>query len=461
MNVGKHISTKIMKWVVLFGLVIVSAVFLLNKFFLVKCLQNTTTTTSDDYRISSKSTIFEHAAEVSTSDSICPVTVRPIAEVRANAQKLLRGAVDYVISFEADLSILGFASSWGQKFFHSGALKTDKRDRPLVPALYVFGDSLSDSGNNNFLQTHVGVDYKPYGIDFPFGTTGRYTNGKTFVDFIANLLGLPFAPPYLGLLTNGEVNITTGVNYASGGAGILPETGTALGENLSFNKQIKYFQDTITNDLLRIFKTPDEFLEYLSKSIFVVSIGNNDYINNYLQPANYKSSQMFTPRQFADLLIDELIRGLKKLYNMGGRKFLVFNIGRVGCIPSMVNSAKPKPTTPCVEDVNKLVLLFNTRLPSTLKELEHTLVGSTFVHGDSYNATQDPSGSTAILTPCCEVGDGGLCLPDQTPCQDRTAHIFWDAFHPTEVVYDRLASDCFSGFSSCVPINVEQLGRNL
>ncbi|KAF5190010.1 GDSL esterase/lipase [Thalictrum thalictroides] len=442
--------SRIMKWVLLFGLLVVSVVFLLNHFLLVKCPEDSvTTTTTDDHKLS-------------TTGSICPVTVRPLAELRANAQILLRGAIDYVISFEADLSILEVASSWGQKLFHSGALKADKRNRPLAPALYVFGDSLSDSGNNNFLQTFVGVNYKPYGIDFPFGTTGRYTNGKTFVDFIANLLGLPFVPPYLGLLTNGEINITTGVNYASGGAGILPETGTALGENLSFNKQIKYFQDTITNDLLRIFKTPDEFLEYLSKSIFLISIGNNDYINNYLQPANYKSSQMFTPWRFADLLIDELIRGLKKLYNLGGRKFLVFNIGRIGCIPSIVKNANPKPTTTCVEDVNKLVLLFNTRLPSTLKELEQALVGSTFVHGDSYSATQDfsSSGSTATQTPCCEVGDGGMCLPDQTPCQDRTAFIFWDEFHPTEVVYNHLASDCFSG-SSCVPINVEQLAQKL
>ncbi|KAK9096714.1 hypothetical protein Sjap_022211 [Stephania japonica] len=100
---------------------------------------------------------------------------------------------------------------------------------PFAPALYVFGDSIVDSGNNNYLQTPIKVNYKPYGVDFPFGATGRFTNGKTVADYVAQSLGLPFAPPYLGLSSHVDKRrIITGVNYASGSAGILPESGTAL-----------------------------------------------------------------------------------------------------------------------------------------------------------------------------------------------------------------------------------------
>jgi len=57
-----------------------------------------------------------------------------------------------------------------------------------VPCLFIFGDSLSDNGNNNNLQTNAKSNYKPYGIDFPTGETGRFTNGKTSIDMIGNVI---------------------------------------------------------------------------------------------------------------------------------------------------------------------------------------------------------------------------------------------------------------------------------
>lgn len=54
----------------------------------------------------------------------------------------------------------------------------------LVPAIYVFGDSLIDNGNNNNLGTVSKANYLPYGIDFPKGVTGRFSNGRTIADFI-------------------------------------------------------------------------------------------------------------------------------------------------------------------------------------------------------------------------------------------------------------------------------------
>ena len=51
-----------------------------------------------------------------------------------------------------------------------------------VPCFFIFGDSLVDNGNNNGLITLARANYRPYGIDFPQGTSGRFTNGRTFVD---------------------------------------------------------------------------------------------------------------------------------------------------------------------------------------------------------------------------------------------------------------------------------------
>lgn len=59
---------------------------------------------------------------------------------------------------------------------------------PQVPCYFIFGDSLVDNGNNNQLQSLARADYRPYGIDFPSGPTGRFSNGKTTVDVIGELL---------------------------------------------------------------------------------------------------------------------------------------------------------------------------------------------------------------------------------------------------------------------------------
>lgn len=122
---------------------------------------------------------------------------------------------------------------------------------PVTPALFIFGDSLIDDGNNNYLVTAAKANYFPYGIDSG-GPTGRFSNGLTVVDYggnwnlhpnsfnlfllidsdfisflfliTAQYLGLPIIPPYFSLTSFGK-HILRGINYASAAAGILDETG--------------------------------------------------------------------------------------------------------------------------------------------------------------------------------------------------------------------------------------------
>lgn len=54
-------------------------------------------------------------------------------------------------------------------------------------ASFIFGDSLVDAGNNNYLPTLSRANIAPNGIDFKAsgGTpTGRYTNGRTIGDIV-------------------------------------------------------------------------------------------------------------------------------------------------------------------------------------------------------------------------------------------------------------------------------------
>lgn len=53
-----------------------------------------------------------------------------------------------------------------------------------VSALYVFGDSIVDCGNKYSAHSLLNATYFPYGVDFPFPPSGRYTNGRTIADFL-------------------------------------------------------------------------------------------------------------------------------------------------------------------------------------------------------------------------------------------------------------------------------------
>lgn len=58
-------------------------------------------------------------------------------------------------------------------------------------AFFVFGDSLVDSGNNNYLVTTARADAPPYGIDFPTRRpTGRFSNGLNIPDLISYVCSL-------------------------------------------------------------------------------------------------------------------------------------------------------------------------------------------------------------------------------------------------------------------------------
>ena len=56
-------------------------------------------------------------------------------------------------------------------------------EKSLVPALYIFGDSGTDVGNNNYVNTKAQQKDWPSGVDLN-NQTGRFTNGKTIADFI-------------------------------------------------------------------------------------------------------------------------------------------------------------------------------------------------------------------------------------------------------------------------------------
>ncbi|KAE9606104.1 putative triacylglycerol lipase [Lupinus albus] len=244
---------------------------------------------------------------------------------------------------------------------------------------YTFGDSLTDVGNNNFLQFSLAkCNYPWYGIDYNGGqATGRFTNGRTIGDIISEKLGITSPPPYLSVPKNIDA-LLKGVNYASGGAGILNDTGLYFIERLSFDDQINYFKKT--KEAIRTKIGDEDANRHCNEAIYFIGIGSNDYINNFLQPF-LADGQQYTPDEFRELLISTLDEQLTILYQLGARKIIFNGLGPLGCIPSQRVKSK---TGQCLKHVNEWIRQFNSKIQKLIKKLNRRLPNAKLIFADTY-----------------------------------------------------------------------------
>ncbi|XP_057724378.1 GDSL esterase/lipase At5g55050-like [Arachis stenosperma] len=339
-----------------------------------------------------------------------------------------------------------------------------KGEQTVVPAVYVFGDSLVDVGNNNYLRISVArADHPYYGIDFPtHKPNGRFSNGKNAADFISEKLGLATSPPYLSLTAKSNANKNNvsldGVSFASSGAGIFNGTDERFRQAIPLTKQVTYYS-VVYEDMKR--EAGDAALQKrLSKSIFAVVIGSNDLFG-YLQSSNLRKK--ITPQQYLDSMVFSLKVQLQRLYNLGARKFEIAGIGALGCTPVF----RVRNKTECVTDGNYWSIKYNEGLQSMLKEWQFENRDITYSFFDTYAAhmdlIQNPAsyGFREIKAACCGFGElnaRGLCLPLSNLCSNRQDHIFWDLFHPTEAANRIFVDKMFDGSSKYTsPINMRQL----
>ncbi|EOY27527.1 GDSL-like Lipase/Acylhydrolase superfamily protein, putative [Theobroma cacao] len=328
-----------------------------------------------------------------------------------------------------------------------------------VSAVFVFGDSLVEAGNNYYINTIAKPGY-PNGIDFAKGSpSGRYTNARTVADIIEEELGFEnYSPPYLAPNTTGDV-ILKGVNYASSGAGILTITGSIFGERVCMDKQVSYFAKTRQDIILRLGATAGRIL--LREALYLLAIGANDILFQQIS-----TTQDIT--QYLDDVLSKFKSQLITLYNLDARKIIVTGSPPVGCIP-FERDVRSSPDS-CVSSMNDLAKLYNSRLKSLLQKLTTNLPGSTFVYVDNFAILEDimdnyrSYGFESVDSACCRVigRRGGLvpCGSLSRVCPDRTKFVFWDPFHPTEsanLIGAKHALD--GGLQYVSPMNIRQLAN--
>ncbi|KAK4750622.1 hypothetical protein SAY87_004104 [Trapa incisa] len=332
----------------------------------------------------------------------------------------------------------------------------------LVPAIFVFGDSLVDVGNNNHLHLSLAkADFPHNGVDFPGKrATGRFSNGKNAADFLAEKVGLPTSPPYLSLVS-GNSNVPsflTGVSFASGGAGIFDSTDQVYKQSIPLSKQVEYYT-TVHDDLVKHLGSSAAH-KLISKSLFAVVIGSNDVFG---YSGSVKASS--NPQQYVDSMTSSLKGYLNILHSRGARKFVIIGLGPIGCCPSQRNQNR---TEECNEGTNRLSLMYNEALVAMLHTLKSEELGDiSYSFYDTYTVMQSfiqspaSNGFTEVKAACCGLGKlkaKVACLPISKYCPNRRDHLFWDLYHPTEAAARLFIDDAFDGPSHhAFPVNVRQL----
>ncbi|ERN15810.1 hypothetical protein AMTRI_Chr07g25900 [Amborella trichopoda] len=304
-------------------------------------------------------------------------------------------------------------------------------------AFFVFGDSLVDNGNNDYLATTARADNPPYGIDYPtHRPTGRFSNGLNIPDIISENMGTEPTLPYLAPELTGQ-KLLVGANFASAGIGILNDTGIQFLNIIRISKQLEYFQQYQQRVTTLIGAAQTQRL--VNQALVLITLGGNDFVNNYyLVPYSARSRQFSLP-DYVRYLIPEYSKILARLYELGARRVLVTGTGPMGCVPAEL--AMRSRNGQCDPELQRASALFNPQLVQMLGQLNNQFGSNVFISANAFNMHMDfisNPGAFGFVTSkvaCCGQGpyNGlGLCTALSNLCADRSKYAFWDPFHPSE-----------------------------
>lgn len=121
----------------------------------------------------------------------------------------------------------------------------------------------------------------------------------------------------------------------------------------------------------------EETKNLVSKALVLITLGGNDFVNNYfLTPITVRRLQ-YNLQDFSNLLISDYKKILQRLYDLGARRVLVTGMGPLGCVPAerAVRSANGQ----CAEEPQRASEIFNHLLIQMIPTLNQELGSDIFV----------------------------------------------------------------------------------
>ncbi|XP_031392544.1 GDSL esterase/lipase At1g29670-like [Punica granatum] len=242
------------------------------------------------------------------------------------------------------------------------------------------------------------------------------------------------------------------------------------GNIVTFSNQLKNHADTVSRITMMSGGNETSALSYLSKCLYHVMHGNNDFCGNYFRPKQYSSSCRYNAELFADLLIQTYTERIETLYQYGARKIMLDAVVPIGCAPSL-QAKNPWTHTPFTERFHAPVRIYNDKLKSLVDDLNRDYTDSRFICLDDFcsfwNLVDRPSSNGLAVTnmACSGIGRNKgqvRCLPHLMPSRYRNLYVFWDPFSLTEaaslaVVKKLFDNDSWSSFT--YPMSILQLAK--
>ncbi|GAB4370096.1 MAG: SGNH/GDSL hydrolase family protein [Elainellaceae cyanobacterium] len=258
-----------------------------------------------------------------------------------------------------------------------------------INQLVVFGDSLSDTGT--VFRATNGL----YPSDPPY-FQGRYSNGRVWVEYLADRLGL----------STSQIN-----SYACGGA---ISGGYASGLIPGLLSQVQAFTQTHSS--------------VNATSLYILWAGANDYLQGVDDAA--------TP-------VKNVMDAIALLSDAGVKRVLVANLPDLGQLPATRNSANSANLTALTQTHNQglrrsLKVLTQQQLALKVAVLDaNALYQEAIIYPAKFGLTN--------VTEACISGSGGCGYPEQ--------FLFWDGIHPTTAAHQILGEQAFVAIKEHLPLS--------
>lgn len=296
---------------------------------------------------------------------------------------------------------------------------------PQHDHLYVFGDSLADTGNVFLLSRWIGVDPAPPPSESPHKTyfQGRFSNGPVAFEYLWQLLS-GNAPGSAGGLVpvsaGPDLSRAAAVNFAFGGTGtpFIDRTPGGLYAP-GLKGQVALFGAALRDK-------PSK------RALYAVVTGANDY-----------RSDQFNQPMAPEVVVGNIVDAVTSLYAVGARDVVVLNMPDLGLLPGSGGPGSP---------ASLLSAYHNALLKERLDALAARYKGLHIVHIDINAIFLELRAQMDATTPALDV----LFPPELFPpgftmsvclffnpvtCADvptfdmHGAYLFWDIIHPTTDVH--------------------------
>ena len=300
-------------------------------------------------------------------------------------------------------------------------LSTGWAGPPTYKTLLVFGDSLSDTGNDTIATSGLMPAIPPAISPYATYAPGRFSNGPVAVEYLWRSLTGNTGATVLPSLAQPDINKKEAVNFAFGGSGSGLGNATPGGFDVpGLLGQVDLFKAALGNKKAK----PD--------ALYVVWTGSNDYILGLASGP--------------DVVVGNITSAIRSLYAMGARDFLVPNLPDIGLTPLAQAQGAAAQLTLATLGHNALMAQSMTALAKSLKM-------SRIIQVDIYGVAQTliSDGVVVAGVPALELlspntGLSSCLFTDPTTCRDVDLSaplpplLFWDVLHPTTLAHGAFAA---------------------